>query len=348
MHNFYFIHKDFRLNGTIFKDYQNLLSFCEKLDKESYLFLKDWFNKKEFVVVQTSGSTGAPKQIRLLKQHMIASAKATAQYFNLPNNTTALHCLPSKYIAGKMMWVRALVLGWDLDWVEASGNVLQNNSKSYDFGAMVPTQLKKSLKNIVSIDKLIVGGGAMSTELLFELKNLKTKIFATYGMTETITHIAVKKINNCKASEESYTALDNVFLSIDNRNCLVINAPYISNKETITNDLVELISDKKFILKGRYDNIINSGGIKYIPEELEEKLGKFVDNNFFITSMPDVTLGEKIILIIEGEKAPISFLEQVFDRYEKPKEIYFLPHFIYTETGKINRKETLKLLIPKV
>lgn len=341
-------HKDFRLNNTEFTSIEFLLLYVKENETVSYSFLKEWFNNEDFVIIQTSGSTGKPKPIKILKIHMINSAIATGHYFNLKEGTTALLCLSPNFIAGKMMLVRALVLGWHIDVVEPKSNPLDKNSIVYDFCAMVPMQVAKSLNGLHKIKQLIVGGGAVSNNLLEKLQSLKTKIFATYGMTETVTHIAIKKLNHCDLETSSFKIIPDIKISKDVRGCLVINAPKITSDRVITNDLVELIDGSNFKWLGRFDNIINSGGIKIVPEQVEEKLSKIILNRFFIASQKSETLGEELILIVEGKeistiKDKINDL-QTLPKFHKPKSIYFATKFIETKTGKINRKEILKTL----
>ncbi len=339
------LHNDFRLNGISFSSIESLINYTLKNEIASHPFLIELFNDKSFIEVKTSGSTGKPKNIQLLKNHLVNSAIATGNYFNLKENTSALLCLSPNYIAGKMMLVRSIVLGWHLTIIEPKSNPL-NGNEFYDFTAMVPLQVQSSLTNLHKIKQLIIGGGAVSDELQSKLQNLKTKIYATYGMTETVTHIAIKKLNHCKI-ESNFEVLSNIKISTDSRDCLVINAPKITNQTIITNDIVELISDNSFKWLGRFDNVINTGGIKVIPEEVEKKIAKIITTDFFISSIKDEKLGEKIILIVEGDEIQHSKLNiQNFkiSKFKKPKEIYFIPEFVRTSTNKINRKSTLKLL----
>ncbi len=354
------IHKDFMLNGHQFDTQNDLLVYTLDLNPELHSFITDWLDPSPVLSVRTSGSTGIPKRIQLKKDHMVNSALATGIYFKLPAKTTALLCLSPAYIAGKMMLVRALVLGWYIDVIEAGSNPLHGMNKRYDFGAMVPLQLQNSINNINLIKKLIVGGGVVSKELQDKILHLKTEVFATYGMTETITHIAVKKLNNFETvsleinrlakANQNYQVLPDVKVSKDRRGCLVIDAPKISNEKVITNDLIELKSETQFEWLGRYDTIINSGGIKLIPEQIEEKLSKIINDQFFVSSLPDEKLGEKLILIIESHSRVADVIWgkvrnlDLLHKFERPKEVYFVDKFIITETKKINRIETLKSL----
>ena len=349
-------HKDFRLNNNSFRNVNELLSYVRFQIPTAYSFLFNWFSSDE-IVVKTSGSTGNPKQIKLHKKQMINSALATGNHFNIPKKTKALLCLSSEYIAGKMMLVRALTLGWQLDIVAPTSKV--KIEKEYDFSAMVPIQVENSLNDLSKIKKLIVGGGVVSNQLEEKLQKVSTDVFATYGMTETITHIAVKKLNNLNYVTSSvveksfYKALPNVKIYIDNRNCLVIDAPKVSDEIIFTNDVVQLISEDEFEWLGRFDDVINSGGIKLHPEKIEEKLSKIItDNRFFVAGIEDEILGEKLILVVEDVissevekslKLEIQSLKSL-SKYEIPKEIFFVDDFVETETKKIQRKKTLDLI----
>ncbi|WP_428228606.1 AMP-binding protein [Flavobacterium sp.] len=300
-------------------------------------FLLDWFDSKEYIEMKTSGTTGLPKLVRLEKQAMIQSALATGDFFKLEPGDRALLCLPVRFIAGKMMLVRAIILGLELDIVEPSTQPLALNDKVYDFVAMVPLQVQSSIEALKNVKKLIVGGAKMDAALEEKVLPLKTEVYETYGMTETITHIAARKVG-----ENVFTVLPNVKIAQDDRGCLVISVAAISEEPIVTNDLVELIRENQFIFLGRIDNVVNSGGVKLIPEQIESKLITKITTRFFVTGVPDTVLGEKLILVIEGEKqdfAPDFF--DVLDKYEKPKEIVFVPKFKENENGKLLRKPSL-------
>jgi O-succinylbenzoic acid--CoA ligase len=251
-----------------------------------------------------------------------------------------LHCLPTNYVAGKMMFVRSFILGLDMKFVEPNSDPLKNIDEEFDFCAMVPLQAKNSLKKLKAgkIKKLIIGGVKVHKALEQELVKLDMDIYETYGMTETITHIAAKKIG-----EKAFTVLPNVKVAIDDRRCLVIDAKNISKELIVTNDIVNLISDTQFSWEGRIDNIINSGGIKLMPERIEDKLSTLIPRRYFVSGQPDEILGEKAVLYIEGEPMPIEeAVLSVLDKFEKPKEIVFIPKFNETATGKIMRIESMK------
>ena len=343
-------HISFKLNNKSFSSVDELLSYSKNFSEDISSFLESWFSNDAFIKVKTSGSTGVPKTIVLQKKQVVNSAKATGVFFDLKDNTKALLCLSAEYIAGKMMLVRALTLGWHLDVLEPNSNPLKGVSKAYDFAAMVPLQLENSIGKLNVIKKMIVGGGVVSNQLQEKLQFLKTEVYATYGMTETITHIAVKKLNNCSINvfngvEKSFfKVLPNVEIFKDERSCLVIKALKVSDNVVFTNDVVTLISDIEFEWLGRFDNVINSGGIKLYPEKIEEKLSKVIKQRFFVASISDEKLGEKLVLIIEGKKKNINFKDTQLSKYEKPKLVFFVDNFIETETKKIQRKKTLDLI----
>jgi len=337
-------HKSFKLNGFSFSSVDEILSHTIGFSYEIQQFLKSWFSHNKSITVQTSGSTGIPKSILLKKEFIVNSARATGNYFDLQEHTTALLCLPLKYIAGKLMLIRALTLGWDLDVIESNSNPLEKVYKHYDFSAMVPLQLENSLSKVGLIKKLIVGGGVVSKQLESKLKNVSTAIYATYGMTETITHIAVKKLNKINKTPNFYQLLPGVQIYKDVRNCLLIKALHVSDEIIFTNDVVQIISDTQFEWLGRFDNVINSGGIKLYPEKIEKKLSKIISNRFFVAGKIDETLGEKVVLILEGNQKDIHYKGADLLKFETPKEIYFVEKFLETETKKIQRRKIMDLL----
>ncbi|WP_190808543.1 AMP-binding protein [Flagellimonas sp. S3867] len=348
-------HPDFKLNGVHYK-FDELQEVGYSLVKEGEdheipmgEFLLDWVSDKGTLEVFTSGSTGNPKNIELKKEHMINSASATGKYFGLAAGHSALLCLPCSGIAGKMMLVRAMVLGLKLKSVEPSSTPLTGITTNFDFAAMVPLQVENSIGQLTQIRTLIIGGAPISLRLKKALKTASNAVFETYGMTETITHIAAKRLNGDKISLETDTfeTLPNITLSKDSRDCLVISAPRISDHEVATNDIVDLISETTFQWLGRYDSVINSGGIKLIPEQIEKKLTSLIPSRFFVAGVPDNSLGQKLVLLIESDNI---FAEKLLERikglddigkYEVPKEIIAIRTFVETKNGKIQREKTL-------
>lgn len=341
--DYHFVHTSFKLNG-FHLDKEKLLHIAYSYIKEGELyqkavgdFLLYWFDSNNYIEMQTSGTTGAPKIIKVNKQAMVNSALATGKFFDLIAGSKALYCLPTQYVAGKMMLVRALILGWDIDLVEPNSTPLKRNETIYDFSAMVPLQAMNSLEQLGQIKKLIIGGAKVNRVLAEKLVDIPTDIYETYGMTETITHIAAKKVG-----EEIFTVLPNVIIKEDSRHCLTISAPAVAEDVIMTNDVVKVLNDKQFIWLGRYDNVINSGGIKLFPEQIEEKLAPHIKERFFIKGVPDEKLGEKIILVIEGKRFEIN--GEIFsglNKYEVPKRVLFAKRFAETASGKVIRNKTI-------
>lgn len=341
--DYHFVHPHFKLNGFHLSE-DDLLRIAYSFIKEGEPyeravgdFLMYWFDHKTYIDMQTSGTTGAPKLIRVQKQAMVNSAMATAEFFDLYADMKVLHCLPTQYVAGKMMLVRAFILGWDMDLVAPSSHPLERNDMQYDFAAMVPLQAQHSINELKQVKKLILGGAKVSSALAKKLSKVSTEIYETYGMTETITHIAAKRVG-----EEAFTTLPNVNISTDERSCLVIDAYAICDEPVITNDVVEITDEKHFIWLGRHDNVINSGGVKLFPEQIEEKLSGKIERRFFVKGEPDEELGEKLVLYIEGENMEID--PEVFTKlgkFEKPKQILFIDKFTETESGKIIRDKSV-------
>jgi len=349
----YFLHKDFKWNGTSIKTKESLFRFVDDHFPELLTFIEEWFGDKGLIHCMTSGSTGAPKMISLERKYMVNSAKVTGAYFNLGAGTRALLCLPLGFIAGRMMLIRSMVLGWHLDSIEPNSVPEIPMKTSYGFSAMVPLQLHHSTTNLDQIKTLIVGGGEVSKPLRDRIQNLQTKIYATYGMTETVSHVALMPLNKRAGYNDlnnNFIGLKGVRFSVDQRQCLCINAPGIGVQEIVTNDIVELISDKRFKWIARYDNVINSGGVKLIPEMIENKFRALIHDDFFVDSIPDKVLGEKLVMIVETTEEVLSLgslaeFQEVnaseISKYELPKKIYFLKSFVKTETGKVNRKQTM-------
>ena len=318
-------------------------------EKHLFGFILEWIDEKEEIQVKTSGSTGKPKSILLKKQHMINSAEATALALNLNAGQTALLALSAEYIAGKMMVVRSLVVGLNLIAVEPSGNPLEDLKEEIDFTALVPLQLSTILKSknatiqLKKIHMVLIGGGACDENLVEEIAKFPNDFYASYGMTETCTHIALRKLNGSDR-QKHFQPLAGVKISVDHRSCLMIDAPYLNETQLITNDLATIYTNSEFSITGRYDYIINSGGIKISPEEVEDKLRKIINENILITSIADDILGEKIILLIESNQSNLNALyslwakiESILTPYEIPKQIDFIKPFSYTASGKIDR-----------
>jgi O-succinylbenzoic acid--CoA ligase len=326
-------------------------------DKSLLAFIVEWYDDNDFVIVHTSGSTGPPEPIRIKKKRLVNSARMTLDYLGLGEGDRALLCLSSDYIAGKMMLVRSLVGNLNLTAIEPRGNPLENLEDGFDFAAMIPLQVHNILNNprgkrkIESIRKLIVGGGAIPAPLEEGLKDLDNEVFSTYGMTETVSHIALRRLNGAGRSPY-YTILPGVSIDKDENNCLVVDAPDITDRLVRTRDIVRIFYKNEFEVIGRLDNVINSGGIKYNPEIIERKLGEFISDRFIVSSVPDVRLGDRIVLIIETSD-PRKYESPDFKKavkaklpvFERPKDVFFLEHFPETGNSKIQRKKIAEQVI---
>lgn len=347
------VHNKFKLNGISF-DRNGLKELAYSFIKEGQPFeriignfIADWLDPNDYVLCKTSGSTGKPKTIRIEKQAMVNSAIATGDFFGLKPKDKALLCLPAQAISGRMMLVRAMIIGLELDAIKPSKVLNVNPKKKYTFCALTPMQLADNLPKINNIKTIIVGGAPVSVKLIESIKDSKVQFFETYGMTETVSHIAVKQLNGFKSSKPDLTfkTLPGVDISKDERDCLVIDAPRVSKQKIVTNDIVKITDESSFEWLGRYDNIINSGGVKLYPEVIESKLQDVISERFFVTSMPDDTLGEKLVLVVEsGDKQFDQAIFKVLDKYEVPKDIFFIKNFVETLSGKIQREKTVVLL----
>ena len=353
------LHPKFQLNGSSYTTEElsehayTLVKEGEPYEMDIGAFLLDWLSKEPTLTVRTSGSTGTPKPIVIKKIHMVNSAMATGSFFKLEAGNTALHCLPTDFIAGKMMLVRAMVLGLRLTCVAPTSVRIDTKQNHYDFAAMVPLQLRNSMDYIDCIGSLIVGGAPFSPDLKDLVAQKRTKIYETYGMTETVTHIAIKQVNHLNDRDldtsDVFNVVPDVSLSQDDRDCLIIHAPKVADSLIVTNDVVDLVSPTQFKWLGRYDNVINSGGIKLIPEQIEAMLSNIISQRFFITGLTDEVLGQKLVLVVEG-KIQVEEIRQLLksieelSKYQIPKNIFVLPKFLETKTGKIHRSKTLELL----
>lgn len=307
-------------------------------------FLLEWWNEAPFVVAHTSGSTGEPKRIELSKQSMRESARRTNRYFGLQEGKSILMCLSANYIAGKMMVVRALVGGLDL-YVQSASS-LPKLERPYDLVSMVPLQVHSLMERgmgesaMANVRNLLVGGSPLMREESEWLLALpQTKSYISYGMTETVSHVALSLLP--KGGMPLYEALPDVTFSKDERDCLVIHAPYLVGSPFVTNDVVELLSDHSFHWLGRWDHVINTGGVKVFPEKMEKKIESIVSHPFYFIGVKDAKFGERVVLKIESEPFDTTLLRQemacLLAPYEMPREIVFLPQFQRLANGKLKR-----------
>lgn len=315
-------------------------------------FKERWKQPNPTMKVHTSGSTGQPKEMQVEKVRMWDSAQATLQALGLQEGNSALLCMPLKYIAGQMMLVRALAGRLTLVPIAPTSHPFAHLHQAPDFAALTPMQVYESLK--VPHERsllrrtlcLIIGGGAISSELAQEIASFPNPVFSTYGMTETLSHIALRRLNGPSASEY-YTPLTDVEVSLSGEGTLEIYAPRVNPERLVTNDVAELLPNGLFRIIGRKDNVICSGGIKMHIEELESALAQHTDISFQITSVPDARLGEAITLLYEASTDMLEELEalcrRILDPYEVPRHFFRLPHLPLTETGKPARAQAKKL-----
>lgn len=328
----------------------------ENWEKEIFEFIRSWLSDKEYFEIETSGSTGKPKQIMVHRDDLILSATYTIDFLGLKPGSTALLCLPARYIAGKMMIVRAFTGNLNLCLTKPSNNPLSGNTIPMDFLAITPYQLNhifadtSSLKFLRTISKILIGGSDLITPGdVFDFK--PKQAFLTYGMTESLSHIALCDLS--VPGERQFKLINSKFsISQDEKNCLVIQSPYKHEKTIKTRDLVELTGQDSFKFIGRIDHVVNSGGIKIHPEIVENELKEIIDEPYFIGSLPDEKLGEKLVLVVETSNSiyyqSYSFKEKMKDvlknKYHIPHSVFVIKSFDYNPGNKINRRTTLEKL----
>ena len=353
----------FDFSGIILSDklysLEDIVPHCRKKLKNKklpeweakiYQFIFDFLDDKDYIVQYSSGTTGTPKRIELPKEAMIKSAESTIEKLNLKWTNKALLCLPVDYIAGKMMIVRSFVAGLNLFWEEPSSMPSLSKYGQMDFCAMVPLQVYNSFSNyefFKNIRNLIIGGSELRSEIMAMFRDVPNNTYETYGMAETCSHIALRKISGEKP-DRYFEVLPNISIRTDERDCLVIQAPYFE-KDIVTNDVVELVDDKHFIWKGRIDNLINTGGIKIKPEELEAGIETIIDEDCAVIGVEDSKLGQKIVLVIESPKeldtkSILKNLKEHLEPHQVPKEIVYLEELPRTTSFKLDRSKLEQLL----
>lgn len=333
----------------------NSLHALKEFERKVIFFLEEWLSVSETVKVQTSGSTGSPKIFEIEKKKMLNSAKMTCDFLELKKEDSALVCLPVDYISGKMMVVRAFERKLNLIVCEPSLQPLKDLDIEVDFCAMTPLQVENSLEKIHLIKNLIIGGAALSESLRSKITqklqhlDAHTKIYETYGMSETLSHIALKEV--FPKQDTYFTAFENISISLDERGCLKIFAPNLNKEILQTNDLVEIGNGNQFKFLGRIDNVINSGGAKIFPEELEALVKKEITNEVIFLGLKDEMLGQRLIAVVEGKKTQ-SLINQLSgiayqQNFHRPKQIIFVNEIPRTANGKVNRNELIKNLNEK-
>lgn len=339
-------------------------------EADTLAFCNAWLSDQPAFTLHTSGSTGTPKPIQLTRAQMRASAQLTGKTLDLKAGDAALVCLNVHYVAGVMMLVRGLELGLPMTILEPSGNPLAvfNSTTSFAFTAFVPLQLQTILEHndpeqLAILNKMkatLVGGAATSPALEEALQIITSPVYATYGMTETVSHIALRRLNGPEATDV-FTALDGVELGTDERGCLHIKSAATNFDRIQTNDIVELTDQTHFRLLGRADRTINSGGVKVQPEQVELAIqgvmAQFTEfegpatRRFFVTGLPDERLGQRIVVVVENAAfqpqlwtLAQNIVREKLGLYSVPKDVVVVEQFAETPTGKIDQKATIALI----
>lgn len=315
-------------------------------------FIAEWLAPGPLLKVHTSGSTGTPKELWVEKERMVNSARLTLGFLHLQPGDTALLCMPLRYIAGKMVVIRSLVGGLDLLPVPPCGHPLAGLERAPHFAALVPMQVFNTLQVpeeaalLRQVRHLIIGGGAIPPDMAAALHGFPHAVWSTYGMTETLSHIALRRLNGPEASDW-YTPLADVRIRLSAERTLIIAAPAVCAEELTTNDIAELDGQGRFRILGRKDNTLNTGGVKVQIEQVEEALRPLLPFPFFITAAPDPKFGDRIVLLAEGDSLPpVGLLAEAFAQlppYWRPRQTVCTPRLPYTGTGKPDRAKAREL-----
>ncbi len=324
------------------------------------LFILKWQNGISELEVKTSGSTGKPKKIKLSREKIQASVAQTKEAFSLDEDHLLLCNLSVDFIAGKLMIIRALELKSELIVIRPEGNILDSirnfgymleQKRGKLFLAFVPLQITKVLEepaghNLLNMAKaVLIGGAKVNKHLAKLLTEIHSPVYATFGMTETVTHFAIKQINATEP-QEYFKPLKGTALKVDEEGCLSVKNACTDNLWLKTNDRVELRMDQSFKPLGRADNVINSGGIKIHLEEIEAQIDQLIDfkHPFFCAGVNDTLLGQKLVLFIESEEKDLEILAKLkseMAKFAAPKEVLFIKEFARTTSGKIDKIKTI-------
>lgn len=348
----------FNLNGKSINIHQLKIddvnrSLHTDFEIDTLLFIKDWLSEKTAFLLQTSGSTGKPKTITFSRKQIQLSAQRTLKFFNLKDGDGILICLNPKFVAGMMMIVRAFEGDLKLNILTPSSNPLArlHDDKKINFVALTPHQMEHAINNsrekLDNIKTVLIGGAGLHQELERQLQKISPEVFHSYAMTETLSHVALRKVNGTNKSAY-FHALDGVSFSLDNRSCLVIHDKILGIEELATNDVTKLIDEKTFRWKGRFDNVINSGGVKIQVEKVEDEIKKVLedlklDHEICVIAQPDIKLTNKLILLLKTSHDEFSIgnllnvLKQKLPKYHAPKQIVLVPEIIHTKSEKIDR-----------
>lgn len=315
-------------------------------------FLAEWYSPTPTITLHTSGSTGKPSIIRTTREAMRASAQLSCEVFGLNQTSSALLCLPLRYIAGKMMVVRAMVSGCELVLREPSSTPLSKLNAPVDFAPLVPMQAASTLRQTNGAAQLararciLLGGGFIDPALTQNLQSVSSCIYASYGMTETLSHIALRRVNGPEYSEW-YTPLPGVEISLSPQHTLTIAAAHLGISDLVTHDIAELDHEGRFRILGRQDAVINSGGIKIQSEDIEQKLTAATGLTLLVLSAPHPILGQTVALLWEGPSEAEASLKSAIETlavYHRPRIIKHVASLPRTDTGKLNRAAGANLL----
>lgn len=353
-------------------------------DRATLQFAHEWLSGAQTIALHTSGSTGTPKPIYLARSQMEASARATGAALGLRAGQQALVCLPARYVAGRMMIVRGFVLGLDMHVVEPASDpfaALPPDVRPH-FAAFIPLQMQTVLdialvapsdscyaddtarsfryrRLLEGMQAILLGGGPIDDALHKKIVQLSGPVYHTYGMTETATHIALRRLNGPERTD-AFVPLPGVELALDDRGCLAIRGAVTAGAWVQTNDIVDLRSDGSFVWQGRWDNVINTGGIKVQIEQVEAAVATcqaqrpdlpWTSRRLAVIGLPDTRLGQVVTLVVVGppfgsavEAAVQDALRPALDRFALPRRFAYVSDLPYTPTGKIDRKALAAML----
>jgi o-succinylbenzoate---CoA ligase len=323
----------------------------KETERKPLQIITDWLLGQTEFTFRTSGSTGTPKQCSFSREQIIAGAQRTLDFFHLDQGTTILCCLNTEFVAGFMMIIRALVGQLNLIITDPSADPWKDLEDIIDFSAVTPMQVESGMRHypekISKIGKLLIGGAAIHPLLERQVADLPGRIYHSYAMTETLTHVALREVIG-QGKSDIYSALPGVSFTVDDRKCLIIHDNVLGINELITNDIVELQDSKSFRWLGRYDNVINTGGIKIHTEQLETMigdalLGHGISTNFCVISTDDLKLTNRLVLLMEIHNVELTeeeirnLLKNRLPRYHSPSEVIFVPEIFLTKSGKVDR-----------
>ncbi len=291
---------------------------------------------------QTSGSTGKAKTISIHRKQIVASAQASLAFFKLTPGQRVLLCLSTESIGGCMLLYRAILGKLEVIVKEPSRSV--HCETPVDFTSLVPLQFHTLRENnpehFKQLGTILLGGSSIDQDTESFIQTLDNKVYQSFGMTETVSHIALRKVGY----ESAYTCLPNVSVAKGDQDELLIHAPFITGQEVLkTQDVASLINDKQFIWKGRLDFIINSGGVKICPEEVEARCAQHIAEPHIVSSLPDKALGSVVVLCIElSDERSLDRIQQVLDaidfpKYHRPRKVLRIPEIPRLDNDKINR-----------